>query len=559
MRSCSSVRKREIVPGLVQPPRCRVESIHPKPEICRGCGVTIQSRDTSVHGYIPGAAVAKFSGGWRKRLRSPRGDSSVANPRNIESGLIRDGKYRTKPVMMYCQRCYCLQHYRSESAIPVPQVNSVLHNQHRAAKVPITADEILANIHLPALAINIVDILDFETSIVPELYEGLAQRKIPVVTVLNKMDCLPINMRDWGTVRQWSTKMSKILRSSIGPDGKQDVIPLSSTDDSAFARLEDRIAQHMAGGNFVSLYIVGRTNSGKSTFTNRFLRFVGYKHLGCVHYKRAVGGVTRSSIPSTTRDFIPFSIGKGIRVIDTPGVTAQASIWSHLRSSRDFRDIVGGMQLQPVSYALRVAKTLLIGALCRIEVAEGQSAVVTCFVSPKVTVHICDSDRATGVLTRKAGTFLFPPHMEGSSHSGCVHPIVDSSWVKHRVDVYAGPSKTHDDISIAGLGWISISGQGHKCLDVWVPEGVKVFRRPSMLPEYIRRIGSQPFHFRNRGRSLEINSTKKALVRELKGINPKDDWRYNTQNAQLTFIDPQSEQQGQMVSHEVANTYNIHE
>ena len=37
-------------------------------------------------------------------------------------------------------------------------------------------------------------------------------------------------------------------------------------------------------------------NSGKSTFVNRFLWYIGYRHQGAVHYKRAVGGVTRSPV-----------------------------------------------------------------------------------------------------------------------------------------------------------------------------------------------------------------------------------------------------------------------
>lgn len=56
------------------------------------------------------------------------------------------------------------------------------------------------------------------------------------------------------------------------------------------------------------IYVVGRVNSGKSTFVNRFLWYIGYRpqlaagcwsfwrHQGAVHYKRAVGGVTRSPV-----------------------------------------------------------------------------------------------------------------------------------------------------------------------------------------------------------------------------------------------------------------------
>lgn len=39
--------------------------------------------------------------------------------------------------------------------------------------------------------------------------------------------------------------------------------------------------------------------------------------------KRAVGGATRSPLPGTTLDLIPFGLPKGFKVIDTPGIPSQ--------------------------------------------------------------------------------------------------------------------------------------------------------------------------------------------------------------------------------------------
>ena len=88
------------------------------------------------------------------------------------------------------------------------------------------------------------------------------------------------------------------------------------------------------------LYVVGRVNSGKSTFVNRFLHHIGYRHLGSVNFKRGVGGITRSPLPGTTAHFISFALPRGFRLIDTPGVPSTHQITSKLRNTMDLYDVV---------------------------------------------------------------------------------------------------------------------------------------------------------------------------------------------------------------------------
>jgi ribosome biogenesis GTPase A len=398
-------------------------------------------------------------------------------------------------------------------------------------------ESIITRIPKESIIIKVVDILDFETSIVPEMYETLKRRGFKIITVINKMDCLPIEDREWKNIENWICRISKILRTNIGPDGKKDVVLVSSVTDMGFDKLESRLQHHNNQSGFKSIYVMGRTNSGKSTFLNRFLRFIGYKHMGYVQYKRAVGGITRSPVPSTTLDFNFFKLPNDFQVVDTPGVPSHDRICSHFGCSQDFRDVSPGKKLQPLTYALKQGKTLLIGALARVEVQNGQSALLTTFVSPKVTIHICNSDKAESLLERKGGTFLYPPHGEVDQKLS----ILEKAWIKHSVDVFAGPSKAHDDICIAGLGWISVYGEGHKTITVWVPEGVKVFRRPSILPKQIQRTGSTQFHFRNRARSLYINRKKKRLVQQMREAGKKELWRRQTNCEQEQHMNPPGE------------------
>merc|ERR1711920_828985 len=97
----------------------------------------------------------------------------------------------------------------------------------------------------------------------------------------------------------------------------------------------------------------GRVNSGKSTFVNRFLWHVGYKHQGTVHHKRTVGGVTRSPVPGTTLHFVSFPLPKGFRLVDTPGIPSRSQITSKMSEAIDLYAAVPRRRVNPITYVLQ--------------------------------------------------------------------------------------------------------------------------------------------------------------------------------------------------------------
>ncbi|CDI73683.1 hypothetical protein EPH_0007910 [Eimeria praecox] len=101
------------------------------------------------------------------------------------------------------------------------------------------------------------------------------------------------------------------------------------------------------------------------------------------------------------------------------------------------------------------------------------------------------TSKAADLLHRKAGIFLYPPHMPEDFNS--LQPLV-----RHRVEVYGGRYTAHDDISIGGLGWFSVAGSGVKAFDIWLPKGVKLFRRPALA------------------RGPRISAQKRALAEQIK-------------------------------------------
>merc|ERR1712113_307779 len=153
--------------------------------------------------------------------------------------------------------------------------------------------------------------------------------------------------------------------------------------------------------------------------------------------------------------------------------------------------------------------------MVRIDQVKGGVSFVSSFFSLEVTLHVCQTSRAEGMLERKAGDFLYPPHSKEDCQR--LGPLV-----RHRVEVFGSSDRAWDDIVIAGLGWVAVSGYGSKELDVWVPQGVKVFRRPSLLPQEMKNRGVTRFHHNHRAQSPKIFRRKKAIVKVRKDKELRD-------------------------------------
>ena len=107
-------------------------------------------------------------------------------------------------------------------------------------------------------------------------------------------------------------------------------------------------------------------------------------------------------------------------------------------------------RVQAVTYALKPGRSLLVGALARIDHVSGTFGFVTSFFSNSVTLHVTHTAKAKDLLERKAGSFFYPPHDKQDWRK--------MEFVRHRVEVFGSNHRAWDDIAIAGLGWISVAG-----------------------------------------------------------------------------------------------------
>ena len=500
-------------------------------KLCLGCGSHIQTNNPDSIGYIPPTVEEGFSGGWKQRWAGLRGQVVVNVPSGVDSASTSQMSFRS--TRLYCQRCYRLQQYGRIEHPHQPDGNI------RFAASLISVDDIIASIPQRSVVIHIVDVLNLEISSLPEIYEKLHRRNIPIISVVNKIDCLPrCEEASVGSISRWTRQLVKVLRRNAGPDGRPNLVALSSATGEGFADLERLLSKFISAGCPRDIMVVGSVNSGKSTFCNRFLSHIGFKHLGYINFQRGIGGITRSPIPGTTQKSISFPISDGIVITDTPGISIPRSMMSYMRTSNDFRSLICGKTMQPPIFTLRQTNTLLIGAMARVSVQAGVSAQIAAFVSPNVTLHICRRSSSDEFLRRKAGTFLYPPFVDNQSGTS---PTLSEEWVTHRVRVFCGPSRSYDDVVIAGLGWISVYGHGHKILEVSVPKDVNVFRRPSMISKLIRLHGASSANFRSRARSLRMGKYKRKLKRRMNMNESKQTWRDDTRATEKSHLHIDSE------------------
>lgn len=472
---------------------------------CAGCGAWLHSDDPEEHGYVPKEAREQFAdSGRRKTKKEPKGVPVEWVPDGVEVLRNPSGKYRVRTRLLICQRCYRLQHYHRTIG-PVQggfyRMEGGREWEHEAEIV----EKIVRRMRRHSLVLMIIDVMDFESSVVPELFDACRNRKFPVIFLVNKVDCLPLKMtpgsKGLENVKLWVRRMSRQIRNVH----VNDVILISAANAYGFNQLEERLRHHLEPNDPRNIYVVGRVNAGKSTFVNRFLWYVGFKHQGTVFHSRAVGGVTRSPVPGTTLHFVSFGLPKGFRLVDTPGIPSRCQISGLLAEGIDLYSALPRKRLQPISYALHAGRSLLVGALARVDQVKGAFSFVTCFFSNEVTLHVCHTNRAEGLLERKKGDFFYPPHYREECDR--IGPLV-----RHRVEVFGSSDRAWDDVVLAGLGWIAVSGFGTKELDVWVPRGVKVFRRPSILPREVKNHGVKTFYPKMRARGPRISRKKRGAV-----------------------------------------------
>lgn len=363
---------------------------------CAGCGVKLQKEDVTKVGYTP------------------------------EQALNRD------PII--CQRCFRIKNYNEAAAVTLDQGEFLKILSHVANE--------------SALVVNIVDIFDFEGSIVGGLQRFIGNN--PVVLVVNKIDLLPRGM-NVNKILNWVRKQAKEQGLKV-----VDIVLCSAKRNIGFEKVIEVLEQYRDGND---VYVVGATNVGKSTLINRLIQ--GYSDLDAE--------LTTSRYPGTTLDLVKIPLDDGKHIVDTPGIVYTTRL-TEVVSKGDLQTVMPDKPMKPIVFQLNEEQTLFFGGLVRFDFIKGERQSFTCYVSNELQIHRTKLERADELYANHKGVMLTPPSTEGLEEL--------PKWTKHQLRV---PKGSNFDVFISGLGWIKVNSDAGALLEIQAPKGIKVLLRESLI------------------------------------------------------------------------------
>jgi 30S ribosome assembly GTPase len=363
---------------------------------CAGCGVALQTEHTDRIGYVP------------------------------ERSLDRD------PII--CQRCFRIKNYNEASSATLNQDDFLRLLTHVGAT--------------QSLVVNIVDIFDFEGSMISGLPRFVGNN--PIVLVVNKIDLLP-KVTNYNRIVNWVQRQAKEAGLKV-----VEVVLCSAKRNMGFERVLEVLDEYRDGKN---IYVVGATNVGKSTLINRLIR----------DYSDLDAELTTSQYPGTTLDLVRIPMDDGTDIIDTPGIVYKHRL-TELVDKKDLQKLMPDKPVKPLVFQLNEKQTIFFGSLARFDFVQGARQSFTFYVSNAIPAHRTKLERADELYAEHKGTLLTPPVLEDLE---AIPPLT-----KHAIRI---PKGVQQDISISGLGWVKVNGTTGADIVIHVPKGVKVAVRESLI------------------------------------------------------------------------------
>lgn len=204
---------------------------------------------------------------------------------SFEDGYVNPDMY-DKIVM--CKRCFRLKHYGEYKVT----------NKSNSFYKGVIKDIFKMN----ELVLHIVDI--FNLGNIDYIYSKVYS---PSILVLSKIDILPKSVNEEKLIEYFKKKYPRY----------KDVIAISSDKNY---HMDELLAMMMEYKNSNEVYILGNSNSGKSTFINKMIK----------NYTDNKNFLVTSCMPSTTLNIISIKINDDLTLLDTPGIINEGDIINYL-------------------------------------------------------------------------------------------------------------------------------------------------------------------------------------------------------------------------------------
>ncbi|MEG2457514.1 MAG: GTPase [Bacilli bacterium] len=240
----------------------------------------------------------------------------------------KDGYVSEKVISsaLLCERCFKIKNYG---------VYSVADTRIDYEKIIYDIDKTSADV------VFLIDILNLNK----ETIKFLEYFKKRVYVILTKRDLIPKSVSD--------KKLIKYFKENYYDT--DFVMCVSSISRKNIDEFYNKINKDKVR----KLYVVGLTNSGKSTFINALMGSVGL-----------LPNITVSSIPNTTLDYINIKLNDKLTIIDTPGFIMENSIYKFL-SLKSVVDITPKKEIKVHLYQLKEGWSILVEDIIRIDYIKG--------------------------------------------------------------------------------------------------------------------------------------------------------------------------------------------
>jgi len=135
--------------------------------------------------------------------------------------------------------------------------------------------------------------------------------------------------------------------------------------------------------------------------------------------------------------------------------------------------------VEPITFRVSAGKCVLVGGLAKVElIGDSKPFLFTFFVANEIKLHPTSSDKAVEYTAKHAGKMLTPPLTAGPER---LEEIGEFEY--HELDIQGdGWKQAAADITLRGLGWVSVTGVGKARVRIGVPKGIGITVRPPLMP-----------------------------------------------------------------------------
>ena len=234
--------------------------------------------------------------------------------------------YTTNLKNNLCERCFRIRNYNEYS--------KVLKDNEDYIKI-------LKNINKNDLVVLVVDLFNF-----CNLNEISNYLKNDILLVLTKRDLIPRSCYNEKILNYFDSFNLNI----------KDKIIVSSKKNYNMDLVFEKINELKTSEN---VYVVGYTNSGKSTLINKII----------YNYSDNNNVITTSNLPSTTIDSIEIKVNNELTLIDTPGLLTKGDIIDYVDKNM-LKKIIPNKEIRPITYQITKKCSISVEDILRLDVED---------------------------------------------------------------------------------------------------------------------------------------------------------------------------------------------